>query len=171
MTSNFHGIAPLNHLGVIRAEGDDAVKFLHGQLTHDFALLDMGHARLTAFLSAKGRMQASFIGFKRSPTEVWLVCSRDLLAPTLKRLSMFVMSAKAKLTDATADIQIFGLAGDAIESVAGGAQPAWSKVDFDNKSVVHLPPAAGQPRALWLAPAGEPAPAGPAIDPALWAWG
>ncbi len=171
MTSNFHGIAPLNHLGVIRAEGDDAVKFLHGQLTHDFALLDMGHARLTAFLSAKGRMQASFIGFKRSPTEVWLVCSRDLLAPTLKRLSMFVMRAKAKLTDATADIQIFGLAGDAIESVAGGAQPAWSKVDFDNKSVVHLPPAAGQPRALWLAPAGEPAPAGPAIDPALWAWG
>ncbi|MBH1976829.1 MAG: folate-binding protein YgfZ [Comamonadaceae bacterium] len=171
MTSNFHGIAPLNHLGVIRAEGDDAVKFLHGQLTHDFALLDMGHVRLTAFLSAKGRMQASFIGFKRSPTEVWLVCSRDLLAPTLKRLSMFVMRAKAKLTDATADIQIFGLAGDAIESVAGGAQPAWSKVDFDNKSVVHLPPAAGQPRALWLAPAGEPAPAGPAIDPALWAWG
>ncbi|MCB1974205.1 MAG: folate-binding protein, partial [Burkholderiaceae bacterium] len=68
MTSNFHGIAPLNHLGVIRAEGEDAVKFLHGQLTHDFALLDMGHARLTAFLSAKGRMQASFIGFKRSPT-------------------------------------------------------------------------------------------------------
>ena len=171
MTSNFHGIAPLHHLGVIRAEGEDAVKFLHGQLTHDFALLDTGHARLTAFLSAKGRMQASFIGFKRSPTEVWLVCSRDLLAPTLKRLSMFVMRAKAKLTDATADIQIFGFAGNAIESVAGGAQPAWSKVDSDNKSVVHLPPAAGQPRALWLAPAGEPAPAGSALDPELWAWG
>ena len=136
MTSNFHGIAPLNHLGVIRAEGEDAVKFLHGQLTHDFALLDMGHARLTAFLSAKGRMQASFIGFKRSPTEVWLVCSRDLLAPTLKRLSMFVMRAKAKLTDATADVEIFGLAGNAIDSVAGGAQPAWSKIDSDKKTVV-----------------------------------
>ena len=110
MTLNFHGIAPLTHLGVIRAEGDDAVKFLHGQLTHDFALLGMDHARLTAFLSAKGRMQASFIGFKRSPTEVWLVCSRDLLAPTLKRLSMFVMRAKCKLSDATADTQVFGLA-------------------------------------------------------------
>ena len=171
MTLNFHGIAPLTHLGVIRAEGDDAVKFLHGQLTHDFALLGMDHARLTAFLSAKGRMQASFIGFKRSPTEVWLVCSRDLLAPTLKRLSMFVMRAKCKLTDATADTQIFGLAGSTIETIAGSAQLAWSKVEFGHATVVHLPPAAGQPRALWVAPAGEAAPAGPALDTALWAWG
>ena len=168
---NFQGIAPLNHLGVIRAEGEDAVKFLHGQLTHDFALLGLDHARLTAFLSAKGRMQASFIGFKRSPTEVWLVCSRDLLAPTLKRLSMFVMRAKCKLTDATADTQVFGLAGSAIESIAGSALPAWFKADFGAASVVHLPPAAGQPRALWVAPVGEAAPAGPALDPAVWAWG
>jgi len=171
MTSNFHGIAPLNHLGVIRAEGEDAVKFLHGQLTHDFALLGIDHARLTAFLSAKGRMQASFIGFKRSPTEVWLVCSRDLLAPTLKRLSMFVMRAKARLTDATAEIQLFGLAGSTIETIAGSAKPAWSKTEFGHTTVVHLPPAAGQPRALWVAPLGETAPAGPELDPALWAWG
>lgn len=171
MTSNFQGIAPLNHLGVIRAEGEDAVKFLHGQLTHDFALLGLDHARLTAFLSAKGRMQASFIGFKRSPTEIWLVCSRDLLAPTLKRLSMFVLRAKCKLTDATADTQVFGLTGNAIESVAGGVQPVWSKADFGAATVVHLPLAAGQPRALWVAPASESAPAGPVLDPALWAWG
>jgi len=171
MTLNFQGIAPLNHLGVIRAEGEDAVKFLHGQLTHDFALLGLGQARLTAFLSAKGRMQASFIGFKRSPTEVWLVCSRDLLAPTLKRLSMFVMRAKCKLSDATADTQVFGLAGSTIETIAGSAQPAWSKADFGTATVVHLPPAAGLPRALWVAPVGEAAPAGPALDPALWAWG
>ena len=90
MTYPLNGIAPLSHLGVIRVEGEDAAKFLHGQLTQDFALLDLQHARLAAFLSAKGRMQASFIGFKRSETEVLLVCSRDLLAPTLKRLSMFV---------------------------------------------------------------------------------
>jgi folate-binding Fe-S cluster repair protein YgfZ len=53
-------------------------------------------------------MQASFIGFKRSETEVLLVCSRDLLAPTLKRLSMFVMRAKARLSDATADYALYG---------------------------------------------------------------
>ena len=165
------GVAPLDHLGVIRAEGEDAAKFLHGQLTHDFALLDLAHARLCAFLSAKGRMQASFIGFKRSPTEVWLVCQRDLLAATLKRLSMFVLRAKVRLSDASAELRIAGLAGDAINSIAGSAQPMWLKADFCSASVVHLPPAAGQPRALWVAPAAEPLPAGTLLDPALWAWG
>ncbi|MFT4241399.1 MAG: folate-binding protein, partial [Acidovorax sp.] len=70
MTTSLNGIAPLPHLGVIRVEGEDAAKFLHGQLTQDFALLGMSEARLAAFLSPKGRMQASFIGFKRGTAEV-----------------------------------------------------------------------------------------------------
>ena len=167
MTYSLNGIAPLPHLGVIRVEGDDAAKFLHGQLTQDFALLGMDQARLAAFLSAKGRMQASFIGFKRSATEVLLVCSRDLLPATLKRLSMFVLRAKAKLSDATDDFALRGLAG---EAVPGGSQPAWTKSDAGAACVVHLYPADGQPRALWVAPASEPAPAGPALDTALWLW-
>jgi hypothetical protein len=170
MTYPLNGIAPLSHLGVIRVEGEDAAKFLHGQLTQDFALLGMDQARLAAFLSAKGRMQASFIGFKRSATEVLLVCSRDLLPPTLKRLSMFVLRAKAKLSDATADFALYGVAGDAINTVAGGAQSAWTKADFGATTVVHLHPADDQARALWVAPVSEAPPAGPALDPALWLW-
>ena len=170
MTYPLNGIAPLSHLGVIRVEGEDAAKFLHGQLTQDFALLGMDQARLAAFLSAKGRMQASFIGFKRSATEVLLVCSRALLPATLKRLSMFVLRAKAKLTDATGDFALYGIAGDAINAVAGSAQPAWSKADLGTATVVHLYPANGTPRVLWLAPATEPAPAGPALDATLWLW-
>ncbi|MBP9955066.1 MAG: hypothetical protein KBF22_11365 [Ottowia sp.] len=148
MTTLLHGITPLTHLGVIRAQGEEAAKFLHGQLTQDFSLLGLHEARLCAFLSAKGRMQASFIGFKRSSTEVLLVCSRDLLPATLKRLSMFVLRAKAKLTDATDEFALYGLAGDALVSIAGSAQPAWAKADFDDKTLVHLHPALGQPHAL-----------------------
>lgn len=173
MTQLLNGIAPLSHLGVIRVEGEDAAKFLHSQLTQDFALLDMNHARLAAFLSAKGRMQASFIGFKRSATEILLLCSADLLAPTLKRLSMFVLRAKAKLSDATGDYALYGLAGDAIQTVAASAQPAWSKADFDHQTLVHLYPAAGQPRALWITPKGQPSPSltsCPAMAPSLWLW-
>ena len=170
MTYPLNGIAPLSHLGVIRVEGEDAAKFLHGQLTQDFALLGMDQARLAAFLSAKGRMQASFIGFKRSATEVLLVCSRDLLPATLKRLSMFVLRAKAKLTDATGDFALYGIAGDDINAVTGSARPAWSKADFGSATVVHLYPANGTPRALWVAPATEPAPAGTALDATLWLW-
>ncbi len=165
------GVAPLSHLGIIRAEGEDAAKFLHGQLTQDFALLGLSEARLAAFCSAKGRMQASFIGFKRSHSEILLVCSRDLLAPTLKRLSMFVLRAKVKLSDASADFALYGLAGDAIENVASIAPSPWSKTDSGTATLIRLYPADGVPRALWVAPATEAPPAGSALSPDLWLWG
>lgn len=170
MTSPLNGLAPLNGLGVIRVQGEDAAKFLHGQLTQDFLLLPADQARLSAFLSAKGRMQASFIGWRQGDAEVLLVCSQDVLAATLKRLSMFVLRAKARLTDATADFALWGLAGDAIATVAGDALPPWSRTEAPQGTVVHLYPAAGQPRALLAQPVGQPAPSGAELAPGLWAW-
>lgn len=167
----FDGIAPISQLGVIRAVGEDAASFLHGQLTQDFALLDAQHARLAAFCTAKGRMLASFIGFKRGTDEIVLICERSLLAPTLKRLSMFVLRAKCKLSDATADFTLCGLAGSATEPFFAAGTPAWSKKAEGDACVVALYPAAGQPRALWVAPAGTPAPQGPALGEAQWLWG
>ncbi|MDB5847996.1 MAG: folate-binding protein YgfZ [Rhodoferax sp.] len=164
------GFAPLNHLGVIRVEGEDAVKFLQGQLTNDFALLGDAHARLAAFCSPKGRMQASFIGFRRGPAEVLLVCSLDLLATTLKRLSMFVMRAKAKLTDASADFKLYGLVGDAVAQAIDPAAAPWTRADQPGATAVALYPANGQPRALLLTPADAPAPTGPALDTDQWLW-
>lgn len=170
MTSPLNGLAPLNGLGVIRVQGEDAAKFLHGQLTQDFLLLPADQARLAAFLSAKGRMQASFIGWRQGDAEVLLVCSQDVLAAALKRLSMFVLRAKARLTDATADFALWGLAGDAVATVAGEALPPWSRTETPQGAVVHLYPAAGQPRALLAQPAGQPAPSGTELAPGLWAW-
>ncbi len=160
-----NGIAPISHLGVIRALGEDAAQFLHGQLTNDFALLDLQHARLAAFCTAKGRMLASFIGFKRSQDEILLICDRSLLAPTLKRLSMFVLRAKCRLSDATADFTLHGLAGDA----AAGLAP-WALRQDGEASTIGLYPAAGQPRALRVAPAGSAAPEAAALGEALWLW-
>ena len=164
------GVTPLPHLGVIRVAGEDAAKFLHGQLTQDFALLDLQHARLAAFLTVKGRMLVSCIAFKRSDAEVLLVCARDLLAPTLKRLSMFVLRSKAKLSDATGDFALYGLLGDPARAALPAGDEPWAKVDAGDASVVCLYPACGQPRALWLASAASPAPAGAPISEALWLW-
>ncbi len=171
MTQPLNGVSALPHLGVIRVEGEDAARFLQGQLTQDFALLGPAQARLAAFCSAKGRMQASFIGFQRAPTEILLVCSRDILAPTLKRLAMFVMRAKAKLTDATPEFGLHGLAGDALAGLPIGPKEPWSKADVGPAQVVALHPADGQPRALWVAPADQPVPAGPSLATDLWLWG
>ena len=168
MNPSLEGIASLDHLGVIRVQGEDAASFLHGQLTQDFSLLGMTEARLAAFCSAKGRMQASFIGFKRSHQEILLICSRDLLPTTLKRLSMFVLRAKAKLSDASNEFTLLGLAGEAVPE--SSAKP-WTKSELGPASLVTLYPADETPRALWVAPVSTPAPSGPALSDALWQWG
>jgi folate-binding Fe-S cluster repair protein YgfZ len=121
-----NGVSPLPHLGVIQAQGEDAANFLHNQLSNDVLLLPVGQSRLAAFCSAKGRMQASFVVIKTAPDTVLLVLSLDLLAQTLKRLSMFVLRAKARLVDASDAYTLYGLAGDATKSIAGDAK--WALV-------------------------------------------
>ena len=177
--AQLRGVAPVPHLGVIRVEGLDAATFLQGQLTQDFVLLKDDEARLAAFCSAKGRMQASFVGFKRAAhhensgalSDILLVCNRDILEATRKRLSMFVMRARARLVDASADYALYGLAGDTITSIANYSYTPWANARFYAASVVSLYPADGIQRALWLGPADEAAPAGPVLAEDVWRWG
>jgi hypothetical protein len=171
MSALLNGVAPLPHLGVIRVQGEDAAKFLHSQLTQDFALLPPDHARLAAFCTAKGRMLASLIGLRRSDSEILLLCSRDVLAPTLKRLAMFVLRAKAKLSDASEEFALYGLAGDSMKALAGETPTPWHKLQAGDASVVALYPADDIPRGVWVAPAGTPVPEGPALSHELWLWG
>lgn len=171
MTQALQGHLSLQHLGVIRAEGADAASFLQGQLSHDVQLLPVGQARLAAFLSAKGRMQASFIVIKRSAEEFWLITSRDVLPATLKRLSMFVLRAKCKLSDATEAVQLLGLAGDAVPAEGRELAP-WQVLALDDASIVRLYAAEGESRALLAAPAASALPAqitgSPTITAAAW---
>ncbi|WHZ11672.1 MAG: tRNA-modifying protein YgfZ [Burkholderiaceae bacterium] len=165
------GIAPLPQLGVISVQGDDGPKFLHGLLSQDFLQLDATHARLAALCSAKGRMQASFIALRRGADEILLVCSRDLLPATLKRLAMFVLRAKVRLSDASDAYALFGIVGDAIDSRANELGEPWAVAAFGDALRVTLYPADGRPRALWIAPAGAAAPPGAALGAGLWDWG
>ena len=170
LTPQISGMVELTHLGIIRAAGEDAVAFLQGQLTQDVAQIGLTQARLAAYCNAKGRIQATFIVFKRSKDEVLMVCSRDLLDATLKRLSMFVMRAKVKLSDASAQFLLYGITGDAIDLIAINSYEICEKADFGDANMIFLRPGAGQPRAMWCAPADTPVPQVAAIDLAEWRW-
>ena len=116
-------------------------------------LLPPHQARLAAFCNAKGRMQASFIGFKTSPEDVWLVLRQDLLAQTLKRLRMFVLRAKVVMNDVSQQYEVRGLLGDAVP--ASLAPDPWSLHVQDPASTVRLYPAQGHGRALQIVPVGS----------------
>lgn len=149
---------PLTHWGVIRALGADAATFLHGQLTNDIAHLELGQACLAGYCSAKGRLLATFIVWRESHEEIVLVCERSVLAATLKRLSMFVLRAKCKLSDATDERPLWGLWGLADHSEAASLpnMKPWTVDDDASASapveatVVRLPDVQGQWRAIWV---------------------
>lgn len=168
-----NGVSPLPHLGVIQAQGEDAANFLHNQLSNDVLLLPVGQSRLAAFCSAKGRMQASFVVIKTAPDTVLLVMSLDLLAQTLKRLSMFVLRAKVKMSDATGQWQLRGLLGDSARATVGAAAPWQTTVKSEAHAVALYPAVLGEspiPRALWIAPAGHTLPAGADVPSDFWSW-
>lgn len=167
------GACRLIDRGVIRAAGADAATFLQGQLTNDVLSLGSERARLAGFCSAKGRLQASFIVWRAGPDEFLLACPLGVLAPTLKRLSMFVLRAKCKLTDASDEIHLWGLAGARAEATLGGL-PDWGRrVLGDGSTVLRLPDAAGVHRALVAVPAASTTPefaAAPALSLDDWNW-
>ena len=150
----------LSDWGVIRAQGADAASFLHSQLTQDFALLDRDHARLAGFCTAKGRLLATLVGWKHGDDEVLLALPAETLAATLKRLSMFVLRAKCKLSDASTEFAVYGLLG-------APAAEAWTLARDGDAVQIALP---GSGRALRVQPADVPAPAGAAMTPDDWAW-
>ena len=168
-----HGVCPLPFLGVVQAQGDEAANFLHNQLTNDVLLLPVGQARLAAFCNAKGRMQASFVVLKTAPDTVLLVMPQDLLPQTLKRLSMFVLRAKVKLSDATPHWQLGGLLGDSARAAVSDAAP-WQTVAWAGGHAVALYPAVAgevrQARAFWIGPQDQAVPESPAIGAEVWAW-
>ena len=166
------GALRLADWGLIRARGADAAPFLHGQLTQDVTALGSTDVRLAGYCSAKGRLLASFVFWRSDDDSIDLACSADLLAPTLKRLSMFVLRAKCKLSDASTELALYGLAGAEATAWLGDTAPArpWTTAPAGPGRAVRLPDAAGQARYLLALPADAPAPALPALTADDWRW-
>ncbi len=115
-------VAPLTHLSLIEAVGEEAKSFLHNQLTSDVNHLQENQAQHAGWCSAKGRMLASFVLWHEGPS-YRLALSADLLEATLKRLPMFILRAKVKLA-AQNEHALLGLSGpQAGEALADAGLP------------------------------------------------
>jgi folate-binding protein YgfZ len=102
------GIAKLERYGLLHAAGDDARAFLHAQLTNDFEHLPAAQARYAGWCSPKGRLLATFLVVPFAGGFL-LQLSRDLVPAILKRLQMYVLRSKVKLTDVSGDWTQFGV--------------------------------------------------------------
>jgi len=112
------GVAVLPEFGLITVSGEAGAQFLHGQLTQDIEHLQAGQARWAGYCSPKGRLMASFRAWRGEDGVVRLALSRPLTASIARRLSMFVLRAKAKVTDTSDASVVFGLIGEAAARAA-----------------------------------------------------
>jgi folate-binding protein YgfZ len=100
-------IARLEQYGLLQVTGDEARAFLHAQLTNDVEHLAPGTARYAGWCSAKGRLLATFLVVPAQGGFL-LQLARDLVPVVAKRLSMFILRSKVKITDATSQWIQFG---------------------------------------------------------------
>ncbi len=162
-------VAPVGNLGLIAVAGDDAATFLHGQLTNDVVKLAPGEVRLAGYCTPKGRLQATMLMWRAAPAgavadapapagTVYLQVPAAIQPAFQKRLSMFVMRAKAKLVDATREAQhavVLGLGGARAEAalqahIATLPAAPNTTVEHASGTVLRLADAFGAPRYLWL---------------------
>ena len=135
-------MTPLTDYGLIAAAGAEAHTFLHNQLTNDIAHLGPAEARLAGYCTPKGRLLASFLVWK-SDEEILLQLPRSLQTAIQKRLQMFIMRAKATLTDASPTRVQLGLAGPAAAVVLANWFPQlpdgpYGKVESDAGTLIRL---------------------------------
>ena len=114
----------LSHEGVLAVIGNDASKFLQGQLTCNLNYLSETRSSLGARCTQKGRMQSSF-RIVLEPEGCLLAMARELVEPQLADLKKYAVFSKSKLTDDSARWTRFGLyKADAALSSLGIHLPA-----------------------------------------------
>jgi folate-binding protein YgfZ len=103
-------LCDLSHFGLMLATGDDAASFLHGQLCNDVLALTDSNVQWNGWCSPKGRLLVTPLIW-RGKQGFYLLLPRALQAVIQKRLQMFVLRAKVKLTDESDNWVRIGVAG------------------------------------------------------------
>lgn len=110
-TQNATVLCDLSQFGTLKVSGEDAQNFLQNLLSNDIKNVTPAHAQLSSFNTAKGRMLATFLIWQTGG-DYFLHMPRSLCAAMLKKLSMYVLRAKVKISDASDDLICLGVAGN-----------------------------------------------------------
>ncbi len=118
-------LTDLSHLSVTQFAGEDSETFLQGQVSCDVRQATLEQARLGSYCTPKGRMLATFLLW-RSEEGFFMQLPAPLREAIQKRLSMYVLRSKVKVSDASEQTIRLGIAGAAASAALaelGGAAP------------------------------------------------
>jgi len=111
-------LCDLSQFGTLRVAGEDAQSFLQNMLSSDIREVDAGRAQLSSLNTPKGRMLATMLIW-RNGGDYLLQLPRVLCEPMRKKLSMYVLRAKVKISDASDETISLGLSGKNAQEILG----------------------------------------------------
>ena len=109
-------LCDLSQFGTLRVAGEEAQSFLQNMLSNDTREVDAVRAQLSSLNTPKGRMVASMLIW-RNGNDYMLQLPRALCEPMRKKLSMYVLRAKVKISDASDEIVSLGLSGENAQEI------------------------------------------------------
>lgn len=115
--------------GTLRVSGEDAQSFLQNLLSNDIREVTATRAQLSSFNTAKGRMLASML-VRRDGEDYLLQLPRSLCEPIRKKLSMYILRAKVKITDSSDEIVSLGLSGEKAQEILAGQSDSLPQQPF-----------------------------------------
>lgn len=135
-------LCDLSQYGTVQISGEEAQKFLQNLLSNDINTVNNKTAQLSSFNSAKGRMVATLLIWQQG-TDYFLQLPRSLVVAMHKKLSMYVLRSKVKVSDASNEIISLGLNGkNAAQLVRQNfsvtLEQDWSVAQIENGSVLRL---------------------------------
>ncbi|GAB1232767.1 folate-binding protein YgfZ [Ferrigenium sp. UT4] len=164
-------LCDLSHFGLLRVSGEEAESFLQNLLSNDIREVTAGHAQLSSFNTAKGRMLASLLIW-REAEDYLLQLPHALAEPMRKKLSMYVLRAKVKVANVSAEKVCLGVAGKAAlqqlqPHFAALPQQPWEAAHTDDAVIIcrgaarfQIATTAARAQTLWLALRASATPAG-----------
>jgi folate-binding protein YgfZ len=170
-------LCDLGQFGTLQVSGEEAQKFLQNLLSNDINSVNATTAQLSSFNSPKGRMLATFLIWQNG-ADYFLQLPRSLTPAMHKRLAMYVMRSKVRISDASDELICLGVCGkhaaDLIKQRLGATlEQDWMVAQRDNASIIRISSerfqistTVQQAAALWsrLSEAAQPA------GSACWDW-
>lgn len=109
MTFTSDQLSALDELAVLHIRGADARSFMHSQLTNAVEDLSFTQATLAGFCQIKGRLQATMLIWADPANEqnLYALLHHSIAETVRKRISMFVLRAKAELV--LSEARVYGV--------------------------------------------------------------
>ncbi len=145
--------APLSEFALLKIEGEDSLSFLQGQLSQDMNAIRGATALLASYSNPKGRVFATLLLWQADDeaNSYYALVSADNAAFLQKRLSMFVLRAKVKISVIEAqltgvwsnDFEVLKQAFPAAQAISTQAQqtdkPSFTVIADNEQYFIHYP--------------------------------